>query len=143
MIGVIAFILTGVFVPMLILECLDWLPWVADRLIQRAAGHLPLESQARYVEEWKADFIALPGGKLTKLLFGFRVWASSRTTGKVIREEAKIQAEKAQMDMLAVRVLVLAQQVADQRSPTLAAKPTKPSPGRSTTRRKCSSGRTG
>lgn len=105
---IIFFVFTAILVPVLANEFVDWLPWVATRLIRRAAGHLPLRYRARYVEEWKAEFNALPGGKLTKLLFGLRVYAGARNTGAVLQ---KLQ-EQRDMD-IAARVLALAQQTAD------------------------------
>jgi cell division septum initiation protein DivIVA len=103
---VIIFILTAILVPVLVGECVDWLPWVGTRLIRQAANRLPLNYRARYEEEWQAEFKVLPGGKLTKLLFGLRIYAGARATG------AELQLEDT-MD-LAARVLSLAQQTADQ-----------------------------
>ena len=104
---VIIFILTAILVPVLVGECVDWLPWVGTRLIRQAAKRLPLQYRARYEEEWQAEFNALPGGKLTKLLFGLRIYANARATGALL-----LKAED-NMD-LAARVLSLAQQTADQ-----------------------------
>jgi hypothetical protein len=107
------FVLTVILFPVLIVEGMDWLPWVATRLIRRAASHLPLEYRARYEEEWKGEFYALPGGKLTKLFFGLRIYAGARRTGAELQE--KLDRDKAQSEMdVAARVLALAQQTADQ-----------------------------
>jgi hypothetical protein len=103
---VIIFIFTAILVPVLVGECVDWLPWVATRLIRRAANRLPLECRARYEEEWRAEFNALPGGKLTRLLFGLRIYAGARSTGAALQEEIEMDT--------AARVLALAQMTADQ-----------------------------
>jgi cell division septum initiation protein DivIVA len=103
---VIIFIFTAILVPVLVGECVDWLPWVGTRLIRLAANRLPAKYRARYEEEWQAEFNALPGGKLTKLLFGLRIYANARATGAVCQAEDNMN--------LAARVLSLAQQTADQ-----------------------------
>ncbi len=103
---VIIFIFTGILVPVLLGECVDWLPWVGTRLIRLSANRLPLQYRARYEEEWQAEFKVLPGGKLTKLLFGLRIYANARATGALLQAEDNMD--------VAARVLSLAQQTADQ-----------------------------
>ena len=83
----IIFIFTGILVPVLVGECVDWLPWAGARLIRLAVKRLPVKYRARYEEEWQAEFKALPGGKLTKLLFGLGIYARARATGAVRRAE--------------------------------------------------------
>lgn len=73
MTAVIVFVVMVFVVPMLLAEFTDWLPWVATRLILRAANRLPAERRGRYAEEWAAEFSALPGGKLNKLRFGLQI----------------------------------------------------------------------
>jgi hypothetical protein len=118
---VVILAITLVLVPMLLTEFTDWLPWIATRLIRRAAAQLPAERRARYAEEWAAEFSALPGGKLAKLAFGLRLCAHARATGAVLREEVKAEQERAQfsldtaqIDHAVARVLALAQQTADK-----------------------------
>jgi len=103
---VIIFIVTVILVPVLVGEFVDWLPWVGTRLIRQAARRLPLQYRARYEAEWQAEFEVLPGGKLTKLLFGLRVYANARSTGAFLQAEDDLD--------VAARVLALAQQTADQ-----------------------------
>jgi hypothetical protein len=103
---VIIFIFTVILVPVLVGEFVDWLPWAGTLLIRQAVKRLPPKHRARYEEEWKAEFNALPGGKLTKLLFGLRIYAGARRTGIVLQAEDNMN--------LAARVLALAQQTADQ-----------------------------
>jgi hypothetical protein len=103
---VIIFILTAILVPVLVGECVDWLPWAGTRLIRLATKRLPVTHRARYVEEWQAEFNVLPGGKLTKFLFGLRIYANARATGALLRADDNMD--------LAARVLSLAQQTADQ-----------------------------
>lgn len=131
---IVIFAATLVLVPMLLAEFTDWLPWVATFLIRRAAAQLPVERRARYAEEWAAEFSTLPGGELTKLVFGLRLYIHARTTGAVLREEVTAQREyevmpnwqypewrdipewaykEAVLDP-AARVLMLAQQTAEQ-----------------------------
>jgi hypothetical protein len=104
--AVIIFMVTVIIVPVLVGEFVDWLPWVGTRLIRQAARRLPLQYRARYEEEWQAEFEVLPGGKLTKLLFGLRIYANARSTGAFLQAEDNLD--------VAARVLSLAQQTADQ-----------------------------
>jgi cell division septum initiation protein DivIVA len=103
---IIIFIFTAILVPVVVGEFVDWLPWVGTRLIRLSTKRLPVKYRARYEEEWQAEFDALPGGKLTKLLFGLRIYAGARATGAVCQAEDNMD--------LAARVLSLAQQTADQ-----------------------------
>lgn len=59
---VVILAVTLVLVPMLLTEFTDWLPWIATRLVERAAAQLPAERRARYAEEWAAEFSALREG---------------------------------------------------------------------------------
>jgi hypothetical protein len=112
---IIIFVVTAIFVPMVLTEFTDWLPWIATFLVHRATAQLPIERRARYQEEWAAEYSALPGGKLTKLAFGLRLYAHARTTGAVLREEVEAEQEEAERQLdVAARVLSLAQQSADQ-----------------------------
>jgi hypothetical protein len=103
---VIIFIFTAILVPVLVGECVDWLPWTGTRLIRRAANRLPIKYRARYEEEWQAEFNALPGGKLTKLLFGLRICANARSTGAAL--QAEIDMEAARRAMLTAALAQLA-----------------------------------
>jgi hypothetical protein len=103
---VIIFIFTAILVPILVLEFVDWLPWAGTRLMRRAANRLPLECRARYEEEWQAEFNALPGGKLTKLLFGLRICANARSTGAAL--QAEIDTETARRAMIDAAIAMLA-----------------------------------
>jgi hypothetical protein len=103
---VIIYVVTAILVPVLVGECVDWLPWAGTWLIRLATKRLPVKYRARYEEEWQAEFNALPGGKLTKLLFGLRIYAGARATGAVCQAEDYMDT--------AARVLSLAQMTADQ-----------------------------
>jgi hypothetical protein len=100
----IIFIFTAILVPVLVGECVDWFPWVGTRLIRLAAKRLPVKYRARYEEEWQAELNALPGGKLTRLLFGLRIYAGARSTGAELQVENATEA--------AEHVLATAQQIA-------------------------------
>lgn len=103
---IMIWIFTAILVPVLIGECVDWLPWVGTRLIRRAANRLPPKHRARYEEEWQAEFNVLPGGKLTKLAFGLRIYAGARSTGAALVEVDNLETAK--------HVLMLAEQCAYQ-----------------------------
>jgi cell division septum initiation protein DivIVA len=110
---ILGFIFTAILVPILVGEFVDWFPWASTRLIRRAANRLPLECRARYEEEWQAEFDALPGGKLTKLLFGLRIYANAPSTGAALQAEIDMETARRNMDT-AARVLSLAQMTADR-----------------------------
>jgi len=79
------FLVTVIVAPALLLETLDWLPWTAEHLIRRATRALPPESQDRYLDEWLGELDALPGGNLTKVAFGCRLYAAAPCTGAALR----------------------------------------------------------
>jgi hypothetical protein len=54
-------------------EIFDWFPWIARRLIRRAVGQLPFDAQERYEEEWLAELDALPGRRISSLIFAVRI----------------------------------------------------------------------
>ncbi|MFD0069589.1 hypothetical protein, partial [Streptomyces sp. NPDC127574] len=65
---VIIFMVTAVFLPLLLSEFGDWCPWLAKRLTQWAARRLgDAQAAERYSEEWLAELAHLPG-KLSHLL---------------------------------------------------------------------------
>jgi hypothetical protein len=63
-------VLTGglllIVLPLLLSEFTDWCPWLAARLVRRAARLLPEPNWARYEEEWLAELHEVPG-RLAKL----------------------------------------------------------------------------
>src|SRR5579859_644842 len=93
----IIFIFTAIVVPVVVGECVDWLPWVGARLIRLSTKRLPVNYRARYEEEWQAEFNALPGGKLTKLLFGLRICANARSTGAALQVEIDMETARRAM----------------------------------------------
>jgi hypothetical protein len=60
-----------IVVPLALGELTDWCPWLAARLIKRAARLLPQTVRARYQMEWLGDLHQTPG-RLAKL-----AWAMS------------------------------------------------------------------
>jgi hypothetical protein len=51
----------AVVLPLLLSEFIDWCPWFARRLVQRAVCRLPKSGQARWKEEWLEHLEALDG----------------------------------------------------------------------------------
>jgi hypothetical protein len=66
-------IIAGGFVQIVLAELCAWFPWLAARLIHRAATWLPEQSRARYRDEWLAELDVVPGLGLSQLLFACRV----------------------------------------------------------------------
>jgi hypothetical protein len=59
---VVGFVVTALFVPLLLSEFGDWCPWLARRMVRWAANHLGDRTVAeRYEEEWLADLSEIPG----------------------------------------------------------------------------------
>jgi lipopolysaccharide/colanic/teichoic acid biosynthesis glycosyltransferase len=71
-------------IQLLLAELFDWFPWLARRVIRRAAHLLPRAERARYEEEWLADLDALPGRKISKLVFAFIVFANAPRTRRAM-----------------------------------------------------------
>jgi lipopolysaccharide/colanic/teichoic acid biosynthesis glycosyltransferase len=80
---ILAFLLTAVFVPVLVNECTDWLPWLAARLVGAAARTMPSAVRERYTDEWLAELDATPG-KLSKLAVAIRIFARAPATSAII-----------------------------------------------------------
>ena len=51
-------------------ELKAWMPWIIDRLIDRAVQQLPADDQERYDEEWRSHVRETPGdvGKLIEAI---------------------------------------------------------------------------
>jgi len=60
-------VLTLAVLPVALQECHECCPWLANKLIERAARLLPPPDRALYEAEWKAELSSVPG-KLMKLL---------------------------------------------------------------------------
>jgi hypothetical protein len=61
-------LLGTVVVPMLLDQCTDVFPWLAEKLVRRAARRLPEAERPRWEEEWLEELASKPGG-LAKLLW--------------------------------------------------------------------------
>jgi hypothetical protein len=67
-------------------ELLEWCPWVAERLIRRAANGLSSESQERYREEWLGELQGLDGKGLSKLVFAIHILWSAQGVREALGE---------------------------------------------------------
>jgi glutamate synthase domain-containing protein 3 len=77
------FLLVGL--PLLLSELTECSPWLAARLIQRAANRLGPPYRARYEEEWLAELNEVPGN-LTKLAMAVQVLVRARATSRELKE---------------------------------------------------------
>jgi lipopolysaccharide/colanic/teichoic acid biosynthesis glycosyltransferase len=66
-------LVVGAIVNFLVAELFDWFPWLAERLIRRAVRKLPSDARDRYLEEWLAEFHAVPGRGISKLLWAIQI----------------------------------------------------------------------
>jgi lipopolysaccharide/colanic/teichoic acid biosynthesis glycosyltransferase len=64
----------------LVAELLDWMPWMARRVITFAARWLPASSQERWETEWLAEMEAVPGRGVSKVLFSLSVLRGAPAT---------------------------------------------------------------
>ena len=81
--SILAFLLSAVFVPILVNEFTDWLPWFAARLVGAAARTLPPDVRQRYTDEWLAELDASPGN-LSKLAVAVRIFVRAPATSVAI-----------------------------------------------------------
>jgi lipopolysaccharide/colanic/teichoic acid biosynthesis glycosyltransferase len=87
----VAITVAGLLLKVLLDEALDWCPWIAERVIQRASCRLPTSaSQERYLEEWLAELDSIPGRGLSKLLFALRLLAGAGSTADALRERPRV-----------------------------------------------------
>jgi hypothetical protein len=59
-VGGVALVLTAVLLPIAVAELGEWSPWLAARLVRRAARKLPPDQRDRYEAELLAELEALP-----------------------------------------------------------------------------------
>jgi len=69
----LALLAVASIVNLLIAELFDWCPWLAERLIRRAAGKLPIGARERYLDEWLAELEAVPGRRISSLIFAVQI----------------------------------------------------------------------
>jgi hypothetical protein len=63
----------AVVLPLLVAEFTEVGPWLARKLIDRAARRLPKPERSRWREEWLANLADMPG-KLTKLMWALSIF---------------------------------------------------------------------
>ena len=75
-------------------ELKSWLPWLRERLIQRAVSILPKDRRARYGEEWRSHLNDIPGdlSKLFVALSLFRAAYNISDTHSISRFFSRIVA---------------------------------------------------
>jgi hypothetical protein len=56
-------------IPLVVMAVHGSSPWLAKKLVRRAARRLPEPYGERYQEEWLAELAAMPDGGLTTLVF--------------------------------------------------------------------------
>ena len=104
-------IIAGGIIQLMLAELFAWFPWLAARLISRAANSLPEKSRTRYADEWLAELDAVPGLGLSQLLFACRVLLHAPATRLALASGAprlRVLAVKRSFDIvLSVLILVL------------------------------------
>jgi hypothetical protein len=77
-------------VKLIIAEAQDWIPTLARRLIDHAAGQLPKSEQVRFREEWYSHLDECPG-KLSKLWHAIGCAYGARAIAFVVSEAPRAQ----------------------------------------------------
>jgi lipopolysaccharide/colanic/teichoic acid biosynthesis glycosyltransferase len=78
----------GAAVNLLVAELFDWFPWMAVRLIRRGVRRLPIEVQGRYEDEWLGELDALPGRRVSLLVFAVHIWIGASKVRKAVLAQA-------------------------------------------------------
>lgn len=73
-------------IHLVLAEVFDWFPALARHLIRRAAHRLPAAKRDRYAEEWLAELAALPGQRVSALVFSARILVRARSTARALGE---------------------------------------------------------
>jgi hypothetical protein len=84
--------LLGIISPLLIGELTELTPWLATKLVRRAAYSLPIDYQERFAEEWARELQEVPG-KLTKLAWAVKVAALAPSTRREIENRPPLWEE--------------------------------------------------
>src|ERR1700675_1880325 len=85
--GGVASVLLAVLASLLADEVRAWLPWITERVIQRAAGSLPADQRERYREEWRGHLDQLPG-EIRKFVSALGLFRKRGEMSRILTEEA-------------------------------------------------------
>jgi len=78
---VLGFLATSFLIPLLQDEVKEVLPWLAERLVRRAARRMPEEVRDDYANEWVAELYGKPG-RIAKLWFAAKIARGAGKTGR-------------------------------------------------------------
>lgn len=85
-VSMVVFLITGMLLPLLINEFGEVAPWLAGRIVRRAARRLENpEATERYAEEWEATLEEVPG-KLMKLLKALDILRNSSQVRQALED---------------------------------------------------------
>lgn len=70
-------LVVAALVNALLAELFDWCPWFAQRLVRRAARRLPTTVRERYIDEWLGELGAIPGRRVSVIIFVLRIFAGA------------------------------------------------------------------
>lgn len=93
-------------IQLVLAEVFDWFPWLARRLIHRAAALLPAADRARYEEEWLAELDALPGRRISTLILAASILANAPRTRRVLSTTNEESSLRRALDVAAAGVSV-------------------------------------
>jgi hypothetical protein len=111
-------ILLGLVLPLLLAELSSWVPWLAHRVVRRAARHLPDAYRERYEEEWLAELEQVPAN-LPKLSVALSLYlrvdmvrrALARNDVPKSTQRLPVSLGRTRLDVLA-RIMALATTIA-------------------------------
>jgi cell division protein FtsW len=84
---VVAF--AGAFAHVVVVELFGWFPWLAERIVERAARRLPAEAQDRWCKDWLAELDALPVRGISSLGFALRILVLAPSVARVLGDEPR------------------------------------------------------
>jgi lipopolysaccharide/colanic/teichoic acid biosynthesis glycosyltransferase len=104
--------IVGSLLNLALVELFDWCPWLAERVIRRAALRLPVEVRDRYADEWLAEAQALPGRRMSTLVFAAQVYFGAskvrlEVTGQVNATALGVATKRALDGVLSASALFL------------------------------------
>jgi hypothetical protein len=89
-------LLSVIVVPLLLAEFTDVSPWLAEKLVRRAARRLPEPERSRWQEEWAAELGSKPG-RLWRLVWALSLLAGAGKMGRMLGAPSTFETLRARM----------------------------------------------
>jgi hypothetical protein len=85
--GILLLVIVPTLLTLFIGLFTEWCPWLAERLVRRAARRLPEHARARWEEEWLGDCADLTddGKRFSTFLLALWLVLGARSMGRILR----------------------------------------------------------